>query len=229
MIGRLGLVIRIEKQRLNIRIAGKLRVAQPREFICHAPHNKGGAVFAVEAGFHHPVIIHRLPPVNFIAGLALEPHIYFGKLHFQAQFAQPLHIGGDGLRVDAVEAEMPLQTDAMHRDAALDKILQHGIDGVRFGVHAFGTIIVVEKTRFRVGFVREAEGQFDIIIADHLSPGGIAQAGAAIRDSFVDHIPDGDAALIAPDHRHDMVAQQLNRFIAAELPGRQPFRHALVP
>jgi hypothetical protein len=121
-----------------------------------------------------------------------------------------------------------LQTDAVNRHVPRYQVRQHRVHGVRFGVHAFRAVIVVVQQRIRVGFMREAERHFNVIFTDHAQPRRIAVA-AVVVNRLVDHIPQRNASLIAPDHRVNVIAQDANRFFTGEASTCEPTWHTVVP
>ena len=93
---------------------------------------------------------------------------------------------------------VPLQAHGAHLDAGVLQFLDQAHGAIALG-RILHRIIVVIEFGFRVGLARVFEGLRDVVLADDLEPGTLAERAVFI-ERFVDHVPAADAALVAADH-----------------------------
>ena len=94
---------------------------------------------------------------------------------------------------------MHLQTDSINRNAAVPQPFHQLVDRLRFGIHTFGSLVVVKQLRIRVGLMRPLECQGDVFRPDAAQPDGILQIALRV-ERFVDYIPGVDLTPVATNH-----------------------------
>ena len=94
---------------------------------------------------------------------------------------------------------MHLQTDSIDRNAAVPQIPHQSVNSLRFGVHAFSGLVVVEQLRLRISLMRPLERQGNVVRTDAAQPDGILQIALRV-ERFVDYIPGVDLTPVATNH-----------------------------
>ena len=166
-----------------------------------------------------------------LRGRGKHVHIQFGDIHFDAEILEG-HDGGllllDGGPFHFV---VPLQADGGHRDSGSLEFLDQLHRAVPLG-RILHRIIVVVEFRLGVGFVGEFEGLDEVVLADDLEPGRLAQRAVFVQ-RLIDHIPASDPALVSAHDGLYVIVHALEQGVAVQWLAlvilEDPSRHLVVP
>ena len=130
---------------------------------------------------------------------------------------------------------MQLQADSVNGDAALLEVFDHGVYGVRFGVHAFCLSFVVEEDSSGICVASPAKCLLDVGRAFSGEPDtGLIEPDRVFESStfvegFVDYVPGENLAGIVLHLRGDVFLQDVCQLLGSELCGAQPFGVVVIP
>ncbi len=158
-------------------------------------------------------------------------HIQLADVHFDAEILEG-HDGGllllDGGPFHFV---VPLEADGGHRDSGGLELFDQFHRAIPLG-WVLHRIIVVVEFRLRVGLVSEFEGFGEVVFADNLQPGRLAQSAVFVQ-RLIDHIPPTDPALVSSHHGLYVIAHALEQGVAVQWLAlvilEHPSRHLVVP
>src|SRR5207302_7761216 len=96
------------------------------------------------------------------------------------------------------ESEVALKAHSLNGNSLLKKTSNECVNGIRLPAESFRRIVVVQKLRGGIGFVRPAKRHIDVVRADHLEPDRVSEI-AGVIDRLVDDVPVTDPALVTSD------------------------------
>src|SRR5262249_17891674 len=126
--------------------------------------------------------------------------------------------------------DMHLPSNAVNRLSLIPEVPYQVINGVGLRVHSLDGVIVVVEPRVRIRLASELKSHLNIVRPDFLKP---ERAGPELRgrivNRFVYDVPCPYPSLVAPDQRSNVVPQNLDHFVAGEVPSRQPTGKLIMP
>jgi hypothetical protein len=165
----------------SVAISGEA-VRNPTYWVPKIPHRNA----------HTPLLIHtrprsisihlRLHPLRRPIPRQRQPNIQFRQRRVQSKRTiQRLRGTHVRIRRCAADGEMRLQAHAVDGDLAFLEVLDEGLDGERFVVHALDAVVVVVKFCAGGGvFTGIAEGGFDVCGANGVEPDCAAEGAVVL-------------------------------------------------